>query len=104
MFTRLINVVDGFSMAAFYTNILASWNRLINEAHCFLCRLWSDLNTNCCEKESCNFYNNSVEACKTLVCMHRASTSTHLGIGNQLDDQCELYFILYFIILSFALS
>ncbi|XP_034045441.1 lysosomal protective protein isoform X2 [Thalassophryne amazonica] len=29
--------------------------------------LWHDLNTNCCDKESCNFYNSTSETCKTLV-------------------------------------
>ncbi|XP_035507742.1 lysosomal protective protein [Morone saxatilis] len=29
--------------------------------------LWRDLNINCCEKGSCNFYNSSSDACKTLV-------------------------------------
>lgn len=33
------------------------------------CRLWTDLNTNCCDKGTCNFFNNSKEACKTLVHM-----------------------------------
>ncbi|XP_029900390.1 lysosomal protective protein [Myripristis murdjan] len=29
--------------------------------------LWRDLNINCCDKESCNFYNTSSETCKTLL-------------------------------------
>ncbi|XP_076583487.1 lysosomal protective protein isoform X1 [Chaetodon auriga] len=29
--------------------------------------LWRDLNLNCCDKESCNFYNSTSETCKTLV-------------------------------------
>ncbi|XP_037552162.1 cathepsin A-like [Nematolebias whitei] len=29
--------------------------------------LWRDLNTNCCDKGSCNFYNSSSETCRTLV-------------------------------------
>ncbi|XP_020516770.1 cathepsin A-like isoform X1 [Labrus bergylta] len=29
--------------------------------------LWRDLNTNCCDKEGCNFYNSSSETCKTMV-------------------------------------
>uniref|UniRef100_A0A2I4CUG1 Carboxypeptidase n=1 Tax=Austrofundulus limnaeus TaxID=52670 RepID=A0A2I4CUG1_AUSLI len=29
--------------------------------------LWRDLNTNCCNKKSCNFYNNTSEACRTMV-------------------------------------
>ncbi|XP_040009848.1 cathepsin A-like isoform X2 [Xiphias gladius] len=29
--------------------------------------LWRDLNINCCEKGSCNFYNSISEICKTLV-------------------------------------
>ncbi|CDQ61927.1 unnamed protein product [Oncorhynchus mykiss] len=32
-------------------------------------QLWTDLNTNCCDKVACNFFNNSKEACKTLVHM-----------------------------------
>uniref|UniRef100_A0A8C8EZ94 Carboxypeptidase n=1 Tax=Oncorhynchus tshawytscha TaxID=74940 RepID=A0A8C8EZ94_ONCTS len=32
-------------------------------------QLWTDLNTNCCDKGKCNFFNNSKEACKTLVHM-----------------------------------
>uniref|UniRef100_A0A4W5M375 Carboxypeptidase n=1 Tax=Hucho hucho TaxID=62062 RepID=A0A4W5M375_9TELE len=30
-------------------------------------QLWTDLNTNCCDKGTCNFFNNSKEACKTLL-------------------------------------
>uniref|UniRef100_A0A8C7R236 Carboxypeptidase n=1 Tax=Oncorhynchus mykiss TaxID=8022 RepID=A0A8C7R236_ONCMY len=30
-------------------------------------QLWTDLNTNCCDKVTCNFFNNSKEACKTLA-------------------------------------
>uniref|UniRef100_A0A8C7GVL0 Carboxypeptidase n=1 Tax=Oncorhynchus kisutch TaxID=8019 RepID=A0A8C7GVL0_ONCKI len=30
-------------------------------------QLWTDLNTNCCDKGTCNFFNNSKEACKTLA-------------------------------------
>ncbi|XP_038164580.1 cathepsin A-like [Cyprinodon tularosa] len=29
--------------------------------------LWRDLNTNCCDKENCNFYNSTSETCKTMV-------------------------------------
>ncbi|XP_061600013.1 cathepsin A-like [Cololabis saira] len=29
--------------------------------------LWRDLNINCCDKGSCNFYNTSSETCKTMV-------------------------------------
>uniref|UniRef100_A0A665T6X1 Carboxypeptidase n=1 Tax=Echeneis naucrates TaxID=173247 RepID=A0A665T6X1_ECHNA len=31
--------------------------------------LWRDLNINCCEKGSCNFYNSSSESCRMLVTM-----------------------------------
>ncbi|XP_062328123.1 cathepsin A-like [Osmerus eperlanus] len=29
--------------------------------------LWHDLNTNCCDKQGCNFYNNSRDTCKTML-------------------------------------
>ncbi|KAJ3594059.1 hypothetical protein NHX12_006391 [Muraenolepis orangiensis] len=29
--------------------------------------LWQDLNTNCCDEKSCNFYNTTVEPCNTMV-------------------------------------
>lgn len=37
---------------------------------CFMCSLWRDLNINCCDKGSCNFYNSSSVTCKTLVYVH----------------------------------
>lgn len=36
---------------------------------CFICSLWRDLNINCCDEGSCNFYDSSSETCKTLVCI-----------------------------------
>lgn len=30
-------------------------------------QLWTDLNTNCCDKGTCNFFNNSKEACTILL-------------------------------------
>lgn len=38
---------------------------------CFMCSLWRDLNINCCDEKSCNFYNNTNEKCMTLVCVDR---------------------------------
>lgn len=34
---------------------------------CFLCSLWRDLNINCCDKGTCNFYDSSSESCKLMV-------------------------------------
>ncbi len=33
----------------------------------FACRLWKDLNDNCCQNGVCNFYNNSKESCSDVV-------------------------------------